>query len=144
MLIISAKKATVKGVNGEIDRYFINAKRWNYRLVFSIEFYEKIRGGGMLKMQDQRLLEGGRLRSHSIHIDDRRLMSVSGVKDVDSFNEQFVQLLTEAGELRIEGADLHITKLNLDEGQIMLEGEITAMEYAEAEERGSLFGRIFR
>lgn len=71
-------------------------------------------------------------------------MSVSGVKDVDSFNEQFVQLLTEAGELRIEGADLHITKLNLDEGQIMLEGEITAMEYAEAEERGSLFGRIFR
>ena len=59
-------------------------------------------------MQDQRLLEGGRIRSHSIHIDDRRLISVTGVKDVDSFNEQFVQLLTEAGELRIEGADLHI------------------------------------
>lgn len=54
-------------------------------------------------MQDQRLLEGGRIRSHSIHIDDRRLISVTGVKDVDSFNEQFVQLLTEAGELRIEG-----------------------------------------
>ena len=101
MLIISAKISTVKGVNDEIDRYFINAKMWNYRIVFSIEFYEKIRGRGMLKMQDQRLLEGGRLRSHSIHIDDRRLMSVSGVKDVDSFNEQFVQLLTEAGELRI-------------------------------------------
>ena len=66
-------------------------------------------------MQDQRLLEGGRIRNHSIHIDDRRLISVTGVKDVDSFNEQFVQLLTEAGELRIEGADLHITKLNLDE-----------------------------
>ena len=45
-------------------------------------------------MQDQRLLEGGRIRSHSIHIDDRRLISVTGVKDVDSFNEQFVQLLT--------------------------------------------------
>ena len=37
-------------------------------------------------MQDQRLLEGGRIRSHSIHIDDRRLISVTGVKDVDSFN----------------------------------------------------------
>ena len=69
---------------------------------------------------------------------------VTGVKDVDSFNEQFVQLLTEAGELRIEGADLHITKLNLDEGQVMLEGEISALEYAEGEERGSLLGRIFR
>ena len=85
-------------------------------------------------MQDQRLLEGGRIRSHSIHIDDRRLISVTGVKDVDSFNEQFVQLLTEAGELRIEGADLHITKLNLDEGQVMLEGEISALEYAKREE----------
>ena len=95
-------------------------------------------------MQDQRLLEGGRIRSHSIHIDDRRLISVTGVKDVDSFNEEFVQLLTEAGELRIEGADLHITKLNLDEGQVMLEGEFSALEYAEGEERGSLLGRIFR
>ena len=95
-------------------------------------------------MQDQRLLEGGRIRSHSIHMDDRRLMSVSGVKDVDSFNERFIQLLTEAGELRIEGADLHITKLNLDEGQVMLEGEISALEYADCEERGSLLGRIFR
>ncbi len=95
-------------------------------------------------MQDQRLLEGGRIRNHSIHIDDRRLISVTGVKDVDSFNEQFVQLLTEAGELRIEGADLHITKLNLDEGQVMLEGEISALEYAGGEERGSLLGRIFR
>ena len=95
-------------------------------------------------MQDQRLLEGGRIRSHSVHMDDRRLMSVSGVKDVDSFNEQFVQLLTEAGELRIEGADLHITKFNLDEGQVMLEGEITALEYSDGEERGSFFGRMFR
>ena len=103
----------------------------------------KVSQGGKAKMQDQRLLEGGRIRSHSIHIDDRRLISVTGVKDVDSFNEQFVQLLTEAGELRIEGAELHITKLNLDEGQVMLEGEISALEYAEGEERGSLLGRIF-
>ena len=94
--------------------------------------------------EQQRLLEGGRIRSHSIHIDDRRLMSVYGVKDVDSFNEQWVQLLTEAGELRIEGCGLHITKLNLDEGQVMLEGEITALEYSDAEERGSLLGRLFR
>ena len=39
---------------------------------------------------------------------------------------------------------MHITKLNLDEGQVMLEGEISALEYAEGEERGSLLGRIFR
>lgn len=95
-------------------------------------------------MQDRAMLEGGRIRSHSLHIDDRRLMSVTGVKDVDSFNEQAVQLITEAGELRIEGAELHITRLNLEEGQVLLEGEIYALEYAEHEERGSLLGRLFR
>ena len=95
-------------------------------------------------MQDARLPEGGRIKSHSIHMDDRRIMSVTGVRDVDSFNEQFVQLLTEAGELRIEGMELHITRLNLEEGHVMLEGEISAMEYDEAEERGSLLGRLFK
>jgi len=94
--------------------------------------------------EQQRLLEGGRIRTHSIHIDDRRLVSVYGVKDVDSFNEQWVQLLTEAGELRIEGTDLHITKLSLDEGHVMLEGAVCAMEYSDGEERGSLLGRLFR
>ena len=96
-------------------------------------------------MQDQRLLEGGRIRSHSVHMDDRRLMSVSGVKDVDSFNEQFVQLLTEAGELRIEGADLHITKLNLEDGVVMLEGNICGVVFEdEQEERTGLWSRIFK
>ncbi|MEG1548117.1 MAG: sporulation protein YabP [Clostridia bacterium] len=96
-------------------------------------------------MADQRLIEAqARIRSHSVHIDNKELMSITGVKDVDSFNEQEVLLLTEVGELHIEGDGLHITKLNLDEGQVMLEGEITAMEYTEAEERGSLFRRLFR
>ena len=96
-------------------------------------------------MQDQRALDGGRTRTHSVHIDNRQLMSVSGVKDVDSFNEQEVQLLTDIGELRIEGIDLHITKLNLDEGQVLLTGEIIALEYADQPEtRKSLFGKLFR
>ena len=96
---------------------------------------------------DQRTLESGtmRIRSHAIHIDNRELISVTGVKDVDSFNDQEVQLLTEVGELRIEGNELHITKLNLDDGQIIVEGEIIALEYAESvEQRGTLFSRIFR
>ena len=79
-------------------------------------------------MIDQKAMEGGRIRAHSIHIDERQLMRVSGVKDVDSFNEQEVQLLTEAGALRIEGMGLHMTKLDLDAGQVILEGEIIALE----------------
>lgn len=94
-------------------------------------------------MIDQKAMEGGRIRAHSIHIDERQLMRVSGVKDVDSFNEQEVQLLTEAGALRIEGMGLHMTKL--DSGQVILEGEIIALEYVdEVQPQGSLMSRLFR
>lgn len=97
-------------------------------------------------MIDQKAIEGGRIRAHSIHIDERQLMRVSGVKDVDSFNEQEVQLLTEAGELRIEGVGMHMTKLDLDAGQVILEGEILALEYAEEArpQQGSFMSRLFR
>lgn len=96
-------------------------------------------------MIEQKAIEGGRIRAHSIHIDERQLMRVSGVKDVDSFNEQEVQLLTEAGELRIEGMGMHMTKLDLDAGQVILEGDILALEYVEeARPQGSLMSRLFR
>ena len=73
---------------------------------------------------DRILGEGStRIRSHSVHIEGRELMSVSGVKDVDCFNEAEIELLTDAGQLRIEGSGLHITKLSLDEGQVIVEGK---------------------
>ncbi len=96
---------------------------------------------------DQRTLESSalRIRTHCIHIDNRQLMSVTGVRDVISFNEQEVQLMTDAGELRIDGNELHVTKLNLEDGQVTLEGEVIALEYAEEqEERGGLFSRMFK
>ncbi len=86
-----------------------------------------------------------RIRTHAVRIDNRELMSITGVKDVESFNEQEIRLVTEAGILHIEGMDLHMTKLNLDDGQVIVEGEIIAMEYDEPpQERGSVFSRIFR
>ncbi|MCE5235796.1 MAG: sporulation protein YabP [Clostridiaceae bacterium] len=96
-------------------------------------------------MAEPRLESGMRMRPHAIHIEGRTLTSVTGVKDVASFNEAEVELMTEAGELTIEGLNLHITRLNLDEGQVVLEGEIVALEYAEAPEaRGSVFSRLFK
>ena len=75
-----------------------------------------------------------RPRAHSIHIDNRMRISVTGVMDVESFNEQEVLLLTEAGPLS-----------NLEDGQICIEGELLALDYEppEAERRG-LFGKVFR
>lgn len=95
---------------------------------------------------DSRSMDGGSMRRmHAIHLEGRELMSVTGVKDVDSFNEQEIRLVTDLGVLYVEGNELHITKLNLDDGQVLLEGEIVSLQYGELEEeRGSLFSRLFR
>lgn len=89
--------------------------------------------------------QGGlRIRPHAVQIDDRQLMSVTGVKDVDSFNESEIVLMTEAGELRIDGNDLRITRLSLDDGQVLIEGLVIALEYAqEPQPRTSLISRMF-
>ncbi|MBO4562635.1 MAG: sporulation protein YabP [Clostridia bacterium] len=89
---------------------------------------------------------GLRLRSHSVHIDDRAFLSVTGVTDVGSFNESEVTLMTDAGGMTVEGNGLHITKLDLTDGQVTVEGEIIAIEYDGElpERRGSLFSRMFR
>lgn len=98
-------------------------------------------------MNDRPILEGGslRLRSHCINIENRELVSISGVKDVGSFNETEIILMTDCGGLTIDGTELHITKLNLDEGQIIVEGQLIALEYDDAPvQKGSLFSRMFR
>ena len=68
------------------------------------------------------------------------------------FEGWYLKLQTRAGKalalipaLHIDGNGLHITKLNLDDGQVVLEGEISALFYEDAPEaKGSLFSRMFR
>lgn len=98
-------------------------------------------------MNDRPCIEGStlRLRTHSVHIENRELASITGVKDVGSFNESMVVLMTEGGGLTVEGTELHITKLNLDEGQVIIEGQIIAFEYDDVPvQRSSFFSRMFR
>lgn len=86
-------------------------------------------------------------RNHSVSIEGREKVSVTGVEDMDSFNDEEVTILTEYGLLSIGGHDLHINKLNLDEGHIILEGYIDGLEYLESDapgNKGGLFSRLFR
>lgn len=85
--------------------------------------------------------------NHTVSIEGREKVSITGVEDMDSFNEEEVTLVTEYGYLSIGGHDLHISKLNLDEGQLVLEGYIEGLEYADADissVKGGLFSRLFR
>ena len=67
--------------------------------------------------------------------------------DVESFNEEEVVMVTEMGVVVLSGQDLHITKLNLDDGQLVAEGQIIAMESLDTQKSGKkegLFSRVFR
>lgn len=86
-------------------------------------------------------------RTHTVVMENRQKITITGVEDVDSFNESEILLLTDAGEMTVFGQELHISKLNLDEGQLVVEGYILGMDYQEqkmVKSGGGLFSRIFK
>lgn len=87
-------------------------------------------------------------KNHTVKIDNRKKMSLDGVRDVISFDDSEVVLVTENGEMTVEGRELHISVLDLTGGSVMLDGIIDAIYYTdENEEKNNpkgFFGRVFR
>ncbi len=82
---------------------------------------------------------------HLLSLSERRVLSVSGVQDVDSFDETTVVIYTEQGELTVKGTGLHINRLNIETGDLTLEGHVESLMYTEVHERaGGFFGKLFR
>ncbi|EOS64017.1 MULTISPECIES: YabP/YqfC family sporulation protein [unclassified Anaerotruncus] len=83
---------------------------------------------------------------HNIIMEGRRKMTVTGVTEIDSFDEQSVVLFCETGELAIRGTGLHINRIDVDTGELSLEGErIDGLSYADnLPVRGGILGRLFR
>lgn len=82
---------------------------------------------------------------HNCILEDRRTLSVSGVNDVDSFDEQTIIAATDSGELTIRGEKLHITRLSLEIGELQVEGNISALSYTDNVPKSSgFFSKVFR
>lgn len=82
---------------------------------------------------------------NSLILQDRHTLNVSGVSDVDSFDEQTVVAYTDYGELTVRGSELHISKLNIDDGELLVEGNIASLVYTDSAPKASgFFGRVFR
>lgn len=92
-------------------------------------------------LDDKKLV---RSRSHSILMENRERVTITGVQDVDSFDEGSVLLVTDLGYITLHGIDLHINKLNLEEGQLVVEGEILGVEYNEHEAMGGKGNGFFK
>lgn len=80
-------------------------------------------------------------------LENRGKLSVSGVLDVLSFDDQIVIIETELGLLTVKGEDLRINKLSIDTSEVVVEGDIYNMGYSEKDmdkKTGSILGKIFK
>ncbi|MBC8585009.1 sporulation protein YabP [Oscillospiraceae bacterium NSJ-64] len=82
---------------------------------------------------------------HNIIMEQRNKLTITGVTDIDSFDEQTVLLFTGLGELAIRGENLHINRIDVDTGEVNLEGEIDSLTYADNQpNKGGFFGKLFK
>ena len=80
-----------------------------------------------------------------IELSGREHLSVTGVEDVDRFDENEIVMTTGEGALVVTGENLHIGKLSIDGGELHVDGRIDALTYEDAPEvrGGGLFSRLF-
>ena len=85
-------------------------------------------------------------KNHNIILENRKGLSISGITDVDSFDEREICLFTELGELTIRGRELHIDSMSVESGDMTITGDIWSLVYGDKERRGpvSALGRLFR
>ncbi len=87
-------------------------------------------------------------RQHKMVVNNRKNGSLTGVKDVIAFDEGEVILETDMGVLVIKGHDLHVKRLNLENGEVDLEGQMDSFFYSEQKHSGnrgeSFLGRLFK
>ena len=84
--------------------------------------------------------------AQNLILENRRSLSISGITDVDSFEEREICLYTKLGELSIKGKELHIDSMSVETGDMTITGDIWSIVYGDRDRRGplSMLGRLFR
>lgn len=92
-------------------------------------------------MKDYNAMTAG---EHRLELTGRERLTVTGVEDVERFDESGIVMSTTAGTLVIAGEDLHIGKLALEGGELYVDGRIDSVTYEEEQAgRGGFFSRLF-
>ncbi len=70
-------------------------------------------------------------KKHSLILSERKKLSLTGISEVESFHDNGVELQTDLGFLQITGTDLHVEKLDLERGEVVISGEVVSLYYPE-------------
>lgn len=93
------------------------------------------------------MMEQGKTKRQEIKMLNRKILEISGVLNVESFDSEVFLLETECGFLSIKGSNLHIKNLNLEQGLVAIEGLVNGMEYLDAsspEKSKGFLGKLFK
>lgn len=80
---------------------------------------------------------------HKLQLNERRNLTMTGVTEVVSFEENAVVLQTSLGTLIVQGQGLQLKTLTLDGGQVAVDGTVSALIYEEPRQ-GGLWRRLLR
>lgn len=83
------------------------------------------------------------VKTHSISMENRTKLSVTGVEDVESFDENAIIMNTSQGDLIVRGTGLHIGRISLDVGQLSVEGSISELSYEDKAPSGGFWQKLF-
>ena len=82
-------------------------------------------------------------KPYGLTLDKREKAVLTGVTDVERFDETGIVMTTSAGILTVMGEGLHIGKLSLEGGELYVDGRIDSLTYEEPQSGGGLLRRLF-
>jgi len=80
---------------------------------------------------------------HKVTLEGRSRLNMTGIREVESFDESMVVLHTTRGTLVIRGDGLHLQLLSLDGGQVHVDGTVNSLTYEDGVQSGGFLTRLF-
>ena len=83
---------------------------------------------------------------NDILIRSRKHIEITGVRDVVSFDDRSVVMITSGGDMAVEGEELKVGVLDTEKGVVAVDGKINAVIYYDIENGGKrgFFGKTKR
>lgn len=85
-------------------------------------------------------------QNHNLNMINRQKLDITGVVNVINFNEEQINLSTIMGQMIIKGKNMKINRLNVDNGDMCIEGEIIGINYLNKQSNNSesIFKKLFK
>lgn len=82
----------------------------------------------------------------NIILENRKKLTLTGIRDVLSFDDEIVVVESELGLLNIKGTDLRVNKISVETGDVIVDGTIRAIEYSDKNigPKQGLMSKIFK